>query len=161
MDLIIRPVRGSDIDAIVELSLLAFLSIFTSFREILGSDVYETIWPDWRVSQKSGVEQLSRGDNHTFAFVAECDSDVVGFIAYKLDFESKNGTIQFLVVHPDYQRKGIGTELNKFALSMIRESGMKMAIAETGGDESHLPARKSYEKAGYTGLPLVRYFKKL
>jgi len=48
-----------------------------------------------------------------------------------------------------------------FALAKMKESGMKMARAETGGDPSHSPARQSYEKAGYTALPLVRYFKDL
>jgi hypothetical protein len=38
---------------------------------------------------------------------------------------------------------------------------MKLAVVATGGDESHAPARKSYEKAGYTPLPLVRYYKDL
>ena len=34
-------------------------------------------------------------------------------------------------------------------------------IVGTGGDASHAQARKSYEKAGYTALPLVRYYKAL
>jgi hypothetical protein len=38
---------------------------------------------------------------------------------------------------------------------------MRLARVETGGDPSHAPARRSYENAGYTGLPLVRYFKDL
>jgi len=43
----------------------------------------------------------------------------------------------------------------------MKAAGMKMAVAETGGDAGHAPARQAYEKAGYTGLPLVRYFKDL
>ena len=42
-----------------------------------------------------------------------------------------------------------------------KESGMKLAEVGTGGDPSHAPARRSYEKAGYTALPLVRYYKDL
>jgi len=38
---------------------------------------------------------------------------------------------------------------------------MKMAVVETGGDEGHAPARRAYEKVGYTDLPLVRYLKDL
>jgi len=34
-------------------------------------------------------------------------------------------------------------------------------VRPSGGDESHAPARKSYEKAGHTGLPLVPYYKDL
>ena len=37
---------------------------------------------------------------------------------------------------------------------------MKLATVDTGGDGIHAPARRSYEKAGYTALPLVRYYKK-
>jgi hypothetical protein len=47
------------------------------------------------------------------------------------------------------------------ALEEMKATGMELAVVETGGDESHAPARRSYEKAGYTGLPLVRYFKEL
>jgi len=43
----------------------------------------------------------------------------------------------------------------------MKESGMKLAVVGTGGDPGHAPARRSYEKAGYTGLPLVRYYKVL
>jgi hypothetical protein len=38
---------------------------------------------------------------------------------------------------------------------------MQLAVVGTGGDEGHAPARRSYEKAGYTGLPLMRYYKAL
>jgi type I restriction-modification system DNA methylase subunit len=66
-----------------------------------------------------------------------------------------------LAAHPDYQNHGIGTELNAFALQKMKECRMKMATISTGGDESHAPARRSYEKAGYTALPLIRYYKDL
>jgi ribosomal protein S18 acetylase RimI-like enzyme len=75
--------------------------------------------------------------------------------------EDSSGEVVLLAVHPEYQDRGIGTDLNTFALAKMKESGVKLAIVETGGDPSHAPARRSYEKAGYTGLPLVRYFKDL
>jgi ribosomal protein S18 acetylase RimI-like enzyme len=92
--------------------------------------------------------------------VAEVDGTVVGFVAYE-SREDKAGEVQLLAVHPEYQNLGIGTELNIFALKKMKESGMRMARVETGGDPSHAPARRSYEKAGYTALPLVRYFQDL
>jgi len=119
------------------------------------------IRPDWKASKRRSIRKLVGEDGQTFAFVAESVNAIAGFISYRLDFESKTGTVQYLAVHPNYQGRGTGTELNEFALSRMKESGMQMAVAETGGDESHLPGRKSYEKAGYTGLPLVRFFKKL
>jgi len=34
-------------------------------------------------------------------------------------------------------------------------------MVETGGDPGHAPARRVYEKAGYTGFPVAGYFKAL
>jgi N-acetylglutamate synthase-like GNAT family acetyltransferase len=94
-------------------------------------------------------------------WVAEQDGTVVGYIAYELHDNDKSGEVMLLAVHPDYQNDGIGTALNEFALDKMREAGMRLAVVGTGGDASHAPARRSYEKAGYTGLPLVRYYQKL
>ena len=66
-----------------------------------------------------------------------------------------------LAVHPAYQNSGIGTELNTFALNKLKERGMQLAEVGTGGDPGHAAARRSYEKAGYTPLPRVRYYKDL
>jgi RimJ/RimL family protein N-acetyltransferase len=38
---------------------------------------------------------------------------------------------------------------------------MTVAMVKTGGDPGHAPARRVYEKAGYTFLPIARYFKNL
>ena len=89
------------------------------------------------------------------------DGQVVGYVVYDLNQESQTGEVQLLAVHPDYQNDGIGTALNELALEKMVEAGMNLAVVGTGGDEGHAPARRSYEKAGYTGLPLVRYYKKL
>ena len=161
MDLRIRPVCDNDVDDLVQLSLLAWVPIFDSFERILGLNIYPLIWPDWRTSQRAAIERVCKDGEKTKVLVAELEGMVVGFLAYELNTKDKTGEVQLLAVHPEYQNLGIGTELNNFALDEMRESGMRMARVETGGDSSHAPARRSYEKAGYTGLPLVRYFKDL
>jgi GNAT superfamily N-acetyltransferase len=161
MNLHIRPVNDDDIEELVHLSLLAWEPVFVSFNQLLGRDIYELIWPDWKTSQREAVESVCKDGEKTIVWVAELENEVRGFIAYILDYESKVGEVQLLAVHPDYQNLGIGTELNKYALEKMKASGMKMARVETGGDQSHAPARRSYEKAGYTRLPLDRYFKDL
>jgi ribosomal protein S18 acetylase RimI-like enzyme len=160
VDLYIRPVRDTDVDDLVRLSLLAWEPVFPSFERILGQAIYTEIWPDWRTGQKEAVETVCQDGEKTTVWVAELDGKAVGFLAYELR-EDKTGEVQLLAVHPQYQNLGIGTELNTFALKKMKEAGMKMARVETGGDPSHAPARRSYEKAGYTALPLVRYFKDL
>lgn len=161
MNLHIRPVNNNDVDDLVRLSLLAWAPVFSSFRQILGPNIYTLIWPDWRTSQREAVETVCKDGEKTTVWVAEVDGIAVGFLAYELNIKDKTGEVQLLAVHPEYQNRGIGTELNNFALKKMKESGMKMARVGTGGDPSHAPARKSYEKAGYTALPLVRYYKDL
>ncbi len=161
MNLRIRPVCDSDVEDLVRLSLLAWVPVFASFEQLLGPNIYTLIWPDWRTSQRAAIETVCKGSEKTTVLVAELDGRVVGFLAYELNTKDKTGEVQLLAVHPEYQHLGIGTELNKFALERMKESGMKMAKVDTGGDPSHAPARRSYEKAGYTALPLVRYFKNL
>ena len=161
MDLHIRPFKRNDIEDLVQLSLLAWVPVFSSFERILGPSIYTLIWPDWKTSQRKAIEQACKNSDKTMVWVAELDGIVVGFLAYELDLEEKTGEVELLAVHPDYQNRGIGTELNLFALGKMKEIGMRMAKVETGGDSSHAPARKTYQKAGYTALPLVRYFKDL
>lgn len=38
---------------------------------------------------------------------------------------------------------------------------MDIAVVETGGDPGHVPARRTYEAAGFTLLPIARYFQLL
>jgi len=161
MKINIRPVSDRDVDDVVQLSLLAWEPVFESLRQVLGPAVYSAIWPDWRTSQRAGIEGVCKDGGDTHTWVAELDGTVVGFLSYKLNDDDKTGEVLLLAVHPEYQNLGIGTELNEFALGKMQECGMQMAKVETGGDSGHAPARRCYEKAGYTALPLVRYFQKL
>jgi ribosomal protein S18 acetylase RimI-like enzyme len=161
MSLRIRPFDGSDLDQVVDLSLLAWEPVFTAWQRILGPELYPVaIYPDWRVGQREVVERFCT-DEKMLTWVAEVDAQVVGFVVYELNHEKSIGEVQLLAVHPEHQNQGIGTELNLFALQKFREAGMKLAVVGTGGDEGHAPARRCYEKVGYTGLPAVHYYQLL
>ncbi len=157
----IRPVRDSDVDALVQLTLLAFVPVFDSFRKLLGPDICSTIWRDWRKTQQAAVETLCREPDKSVVRVAEVNETVVGFVAYEVRSKDHTGEVLLLAVHPEHQNHGIGTKLNQRALQEMKDAGVKLAQVCAGGDPSHAPARRSYEKAGYAALPLVRYYKTL
>jgi len=161
VDLNIRPFTDQDLDEIVTLSLLAWEPVFDSFKQILGPNIYTRLYPDWRKTQKSGVVTICKDQEKNHVLVAETDGKVVGFLAYQLNKAEKTAEVQLLAVHPEHQNLGIGAELNLTALQEMKAAGMKIAVVETGGDDSHAPARRSYENAGYTPFPIVRYFKDL
>lgn len=161
MNLSIRPLASDEIVALEELSVLAWEPVFASFRHILGPHIYPLVYPNWQQQQREVVFEACSDSARFTVLVAEVDGAVVGFIAYEIDLATLTGEVYLLAVHPDHQNRGIGTALNVYVFDEMKARGMRLAVVGTGGDSGHAPARRTYEKAGYTGLPLVRYYKHL
>jgi GNAT superfamily N-acetyltransferase len=161
MEYQIRVGDDRDIEALVELSLLAWEPVFDSFRQVMGPAIFPLAYPDWREQQRQTVETYCKAREDRVLLIAEADGRAIGFLTYELNHKNQEGEVTLLAVHPDYQNQGAGTKLNLLALEQMKEHGMKLAAVATGGDPGHAPARRSYEKAGYTALPLVRYYKDL
>jgi ribosomal protein S18 acetylase RimI-like enzyme len=156
----IKPYDADQLDAVIRLSLRAWTPVFNSIQNVMDLDVYRELHPDWRVSQQRAVEAVCAAED-TCVWVAIDASSTVGFVAAKLDVETRMGEIYMVAVDPDFQGHGIGTALTEFALNWMKEAGMSVAMVETGGDPGHAPARRTYEKLGFGLLPIARYFKKL
>jgi ribosomal protein S18 acetylase RimI-like enzyme len=72
------------------------------------------------------------------------------------------GEIGLNAVHPEHAGRGIGTIMYDFALGQLQAGGMLVAEVATGGDPSHAPARRAYEKAGFGfQIPSVVMYKDL
>ena len=156
----IRPFEDRDTEAVVDFSLRAWAPVFASLERELGSEIFRRLHPDWREDQRRAVEEALIGSKER-VWVAEADGIAVGFVATDVSDPGKNmGEISMLAVDPDHQGGGVGTALTKFALERLKDAGMKVAV-ETGGDPGHAAARRTYEKAGCTLLPIARYFKNL
>jgi GNAT superfamily N-acetyltransferase len=152
---------SGEVAALGELAVLAWEPVFASFRRILGPQIYPRVYPNWQQQQREGVIGVCSDRERFTTLVAEVDGVGVGFIAYEVDLAKQIGEVYLLAVQPDHQNRGIGTALNTYALDEMKAHGVRLAIVGTGGDPGHAPARRTYEKAGYTGLPKVRYYKAL
>jgi GNAT superfamily N-acetyltransferase len=161
MQMQIRRASDDHTEALAQLAVLAWAPVFASFRQVLGPTVYAILYPDWERQQRAVVERMCNAGGETTTWVAEADGVIAGFIVYTLNREEQTGTVELLAVHPDHQNRGIGTALNRFALVRMKEAGMKLAGVGTGGDPGHAPARRAYEKAGYTAFPNVWYYQAL
>jgi GNAT superfamily N-acetyltransferase len=157
----IREFRERDLEAVVGFSLRAWAPVFASVRDVLGEDIFLRLHPDWRGDQAEAVRSSCTNDERD-VFVAVAGGRPVGFVAIALNaFHERMGVIEIIGVDPDFQRRGISSRLTEFATEHMRSQGMDIVVVETGGDPGHAPARTAYETAGFTLLPIARYFRLL
>ncbi|WP_237726658.1 GNAT family N-acetyltransferase [Corallococcus coralloides] len=152
----IRRVYDADGVVLEDIRRAAFEPVFASFRALLGDEIYALA----QAKQDAGQAEMLRGliapDSGWDVFAAEVDMRVVGFIAVKVDPETLIGEIGLNAVHPAHAGHGVGTSLYEFALGHMKRAGARVATVATGGDASHAPARRAYEKAGFhAAIPSV------
>lgn len=158
--LTIRKMQKTDIAPLIPITLAAYEPIFASFKQILGTDIYTHIIPDWQKTQTDEITNAYENPAHT-AWVADLEGKIVGLITHYIHEGTTTGEIHFLLVDPQHQNQGIGTKLIDHAVTTLKEAGMNIVSLGTGGDPGHAPARHTYEKAGFTALPAVQYYKKI
>ncbi len=160
MALVIRELSERDIDAVVRLSLRAWAPVHVSIADAFGPELNDALNPDWRASQEHEV-RVACTSGAVRVWVGEVGHAVVGFVAVRIHDDRRIGEIELLAVDPDAQNDGVGTALAEFAIDWIRDAGVPVAMVGTGSDPGHAPARRTYEKAGMTLVPMSRYFIRL
>ncbi len=139
----------SDLSTLEEIRQKAFAPVFASFRKILGEQIYSLAQEPEDTQQGRLLSDMFLPETVWQIYVVELSGKVVGFVSIRMDFDSKVGEIGLNAVHPNYSGQGIGTEMYKFATTQMKLSGMQIATVATGGDPSHDPARRAYEKSGF------------
>jgi ribosomal protein S18 acetylase RimI-like enzyme len=153
----IREFEDTDLDGVVLASLRAWEPNFASMNEVLGDAIFRRLYPGGILDQGPAVAAVCRSETSQ-VWVADVGGQPVGFVAVELHREKGIGEIYMLAVDPEYQNRGIGSDLTQVALRWISAQGMTIAMVETGGDVGHAAARHVYEKNGFTAFPGVRYW---
>ncbi len=163
VDARIKEYQQSDEGPVVEFALRSWAPVFASLEEVLGEDLFARLHSaegGWREQQDAAIRATLTSPSMR-TWVAEVEATPVGFVSARLTGDRQIGEIYMLAVDPGYQGGGIGTALTVKATDWLRQSGARVAMVETGGDPGHAPARRVYQKADYTLLPVARYFKAL
>jgi len=148
----IRPVTEADVAECVRFGLESFRPVFASFKERHGELVFPRMFPEWEARQAEYIELVCMNtDKETWVY--ETDGAVSGFVVLTVN-DQMLGEIELLAVDPDRQGHGIGTALNQLGLDRLRQAGMAYAIVATANDPGHAAARRSYEKVGFTPMPI-------
>lgn len=155
-DLTIRPARPDEMGELQAIRREAFAPVFESFRSILGEEIYAVAQAREDEGQGEYLSSLIEADTPWELYAVEMDGRLVGFVSVRLDMEAGVGEIGLNAVRPSAAGKGVGTAMYRFALDRMKDAGLRVATVATGGDPSHAPARRAYEKAGFAvGIPSV------
>ena len=121
-----RSAEGPDAQGVAELVQLTFLP---------------PTLPGWtaaaveKLFQENSPEALSgRFETAAFAHVCVCDGLVVGYIDSKLP-----RLLSLLVVHPSFQRHGIGSQLLERAFEHIQTAAPEVSVVEVNATEYSIP----------------------
>ena len=162
MSFLIRAYAPSDLPTLHAIRAAAFAPVFASFRSIVGPEIAALGLATAEQEQGDLLDTIAKPDSGHSIAIAEITAVPVGFVSWKTDIVPGIGEITLNAVHPDHAGKGIGTALYNHALAALKAAGMQLATVGTGGDPSHAPARRAYEKAGFSvHLPSIYMYRKL
>jgi ribosomal protein S18 acetylase RimI-like enzyme len=157
-----RAARPEDADRLQAIRRIAFAPVFASFRALLGDEIYELAQRREDEAQDGLLTSLMAAGSGWEVYVAQAGDEITGFMAIRLDHATQLGEIGLNAVDPAHAGKGIGTAMYELAAARMQQAGMKVATVATGGDPSHAPARRAYEKAGFNAqIPSVWMCRKL
>jgi ribosomal protein S18 acetylase RimI-like enzyme len=146
------PARPEELPRLQTIRRAAFAPVFASFRALLGDEIYDLAQRRQDEAQGDLLTSLMTPDPGRQLYTAHLGGEVVGFVAVLLDRQTGLGEIGLNAVDPAHAGRGIGTTMYDFALARMKEAGMKVATVSTGGDPSHAPARRAYQKAGFDAV---------
>ena len=158
----IRPFGPGDLPAMQRVREAAFGPVFESFRGIVGEGIAAIAFSCADSEQAELLVGICAPGSGHHVLVAATGGEVVGFVSFTVDADKRTGEIGLNAVHPEHARRGIRAALYGLALARMKELGAALATVATGGDPSHAPARRAYEKAGFgPALPSVHLYKLL
>lgn len=128
MNVVIRPYRGDDLDAIKRLTIDSFVGVTLeqNVEDALGV-LHDRDWR-WRKARHLDEDAAA---NPAGILVAEAHERVVGYLTTRVDRESGRGRIANLAVAAEFRGRSLGRRLIEHALDYFRREGLVYAMIET------------------------------
>ena len=155
----IRLAEERDVERLVSIARNEWSAVYEGYRDQLGDELFAIAYPTPKDTKEAQIRRVALGG---CCYVAEIDGVVAGFVTCLYDENLKIGTISNNAVSAEFRGRGIGPRMYDFVFELLRSKGALAVRVTTGLDDAHAPARRAYEKAGFSAnLPSVTYYKKL
>ena len=158
--MVMRDYRSEDLESVMDIANAAWRPIRQMSREALGDKISDLFNPAGDAKSK-GLQIKNQIDSGNYGIaVCEHENRVVGFITWRVD--GFCAEICNNAARPDSGVKGVGQTMYQYVLDIFRRQKVKVVKVTTGLDWAHAPARRAYERAGFTKhLDSVTYFMEL
>lgn len=154
-----RPYRTDDLPAVMDIGNRAWKPIYEMYRALYGEELFRLITPDPSTAKGEQLRAFC-GHSPERMLICERNARVVGFISLQLYGDI--GEIGNNAADPSSAERGVGQEMYQAAFDWLKSHGASQVKVTTGLDDAHAPARRAYERAGFTIQKHdVTYFKKL
>ncbi len=158
-DLSIRRATAEDADALIAIARAEWDAIYRGYSDQLGEEIFSLFYPDPGAAKEA---QIRHNVASGTCYLTELDGEIAGFIHFVYDERTRLGTISNNAVSGAHRGHGIGPRQYEFVFGLLRSLGAKGVRVTTGLDEAHAPARRAYEKAGFSQrTESVTYYMKL
>ncbi|MBO5792048.1 MAG: GNAT family N-acetyltransferase [Lentisphaeria bacterium] len=143
-----RPYCEDDLLKVMEIANIAWRPIRKMSRAALGDSIADILNPDGDDVSK-GFQVKGQIESGAYGIaVCEHEGELVGFITYAINGIwgeiCNNGALTSTGL------KGIGQTMYKYVMEEFRKAGVKVVKVTTGLDDAHAPARRAYERAGFS-----------
>ena len=149
--IVIEKIECENIEQICKIAVNAWEQIHAGYRDYIDNDdLYDRTSINWAEKKAESIRVKAQTEPENVLIAKDCHGQVMGFVTFSFDKISGIGEIGNNAVLPEFQGRGIGKQLYKNALNILRERGAVYATVSTGYDDSgHAKARAAYEKAGF------------
>jgi len=157
----IRRYQDEDLSIIADIGKRAWINIYKMYEGAYGSELFSLLIPDQDVAKEEQIKEhvLNHPD---WIYICEENGKIVGFVTFSIERGRKIGQIGNNAVDPECGLKGIGQQMYAEVFRRFKDEGMLYAQVTTGLDDTHAPARRAYERAGFNiKKEDVTYFKRL
>ena len=86
------------------------------------------------------------------------EKKLIGCGALKF-INEEHGEFKSIRIHDDFRKKGLGTEVINHLINEAKKLKIKRLSIETGAGDFFIPARKLFEKAGFTPCKPFAHYK--
>lgn len=156
MAIVIRDSKCADAGALAAIAVAAWRPIRRRQAEALGAQQFSLQHRDWEEAKAAKVREACAPNFAGSVLVATAaDSGVaVGFVSFgPLEWQKPEharapiGELWNNAVLPEFQRRGVATQLYTAALARMTDGGMGHVLVGVGA--GNVPACRAYEKVGF------------